>query len=90
MLLRADEAGTERPAVLNNFIDFLFLYGHFVSCPLRFVHDLTVDLDHDRPEKTWKRRMRKRKRQRIKRVLALDPRSWKPAYPLYPVNDSLC
>lgn len=30
VLLRANEQGTEEPRILNNFIDFLFLFGHFV------------------------------------------------------------
>jgi len=34
VLLRADEQGTENPKILNNFIDFLFLFGHFVSLSL--------------------------------------------------------
>jgi len=29
--LRANEQGTEEPEMLNNFIDFLFIFGHFVS-----------------------------------------------------------
>jgi hypothetical protein len=28
---RAQEQGLEAPTVLRNVIDFLFLYGHFVS-----------------------------------------------------------
>jgi solute carrier family 36 (proton-coupled amino acid transporter) len=31
VLLRANEQGAEGPVVLNNFIDFLFIFGHFVS-----------------------------------------------------------
>jgi proton-coupled amino acid transporter len=34
VLLRANEQGTEEPQILNNFIDFLLLFGHFVSTPL--------------------------------------------------------
>lgn len=30
MLLRANEQGVEDPRILNNFIDFLFIFGHFV------------------------------------------------------------
>jgi len=30
--LRAEEQGTEEPQMVNNFIDFLLLFGHFVSC----------------------------------------------------------
>jgi solute carrier family 36 (proton-coupled amino acid transporter) len=30
VLLRANEQGTEEPRILNNFIDFLFIFGHFV------------------------------------------------------------
>ncbi|KAK0236175.1 vacuolar amino acid transporter 4 [Armillaria nabsnona] len=31
VLLRATEEGAEEPQVLNNFIDFLFLFGHFAG-----------------------------------------------------------
>ena len=31
--LRAEEQGTEEPQMLNNFIDFLLLFGHFVGSP---------------------------------------------------------
>lgn len=32
--LRANEQGAEQPQMLNNFIDFLLLFGHFVSVKL--------------------------------------------------------
>ncbi|KAF9260010.1 vacuolar amino acid transporter 4 [Marasmius fiardii PR-910] len=31
VLLRANEQGAEEPVMLNNFIDFLYLYGHFAG-----------------------------------------------------------
>ncbi|KIM40578.1 hypothetical protein M413DRAFT_164230 [Hebeloma cylindrosporum] len=31
VLLRANEQGTEEPQILNNFIDFLLLFGHFAG-----------------------------------------------------------
>lgn len=31
MKLRANEQGVDEPPMLNNFIDFLTLFGHFVS-----------------------------------------------------------
>lgn len=31
VLLRADEQGDEEPRILNNFIDFLYLFGHFAG-----------------------------------------------------------
>ena len=31
VLQRANEQGTEEPAMSNNFIEFLYLFGHFVS-----------------------------------------------------------
>ncbi|KAK0205038.1 transmembrane amino acid transporter protein-domain-containing protein [Desarmillaria ectypa] len=31
VLLRANEEGADEPQVLNNFIDFLFLFGHFAG-----------------------------------------------------------
>ena len=31
VLLRANEQGVEEPRILNNFIDFLYIFGHFVS-----------------------------------------------------------
>jgi hypothetical protein len=33
VLLRANEQGAEEPRTLNNFIDFLFIFGHFVGLP---------------------------------------------------------
>lgn len=30
VILRANEQGEEEPRMLNNFIDFLLLFGHFV------------------------------------------------------------
>lgn len=46
---------TEQPRILNNFIDFLYLFGHFVSGPLH----LGVLLTSTRREKTSKRLKRK-------------------------------
>jgi len=34
VLLRANEQGTEEPRMSNNFIDFLFIFGHFVRLSL--------------------------------------------------------
>ncbi|KAF8176674.1 transmembrane amino acid transporter protein-domain-containing protein [Mycena galopus ATCC 62051] len=31
VLMRANERGDEEPVILNNFIDFLYLYGHFAG-----------------------------------------------------------
>ncbi|KAL0564129.1 hypothetical protein V5O48_017925 [Marasmius crinis-equi] len=31
VLLRANEQGADEPVILNNFIDFLYLYGHFAG-----------------------------------------------------------
>lgn len=33
---RAVERGEDQPVVLRSFVDFLFLYGHFVSCQKKF------------------------------------------------------
>jgi hypothetical protein len=30
---KAQEQGLEPPTLVRNVVDFLFLYGHFVSCP---------------------------------------------------------
>jgi len=38
VLLRANEQGTEEPEILNNFIDFLLLFGHFVSGPISYMN----------------------------------------------------
>lgn len=32
VIQRANEQGTEEPPMLNNFIEFLYIFGHFVSC----------------------------------------------------------
>lgn len=37
LLLRANEQG-EEPRILNNFIDFLLLFGHFVSYSIYCAH----------------------------------------------------
>lgn len=31
LLLRANEQGADEPRMLNSFIDFLFIFGHYVS-----------------------------------------------------------
>ncbi|TFL03773.1 transmembrane amino acid transporter protein-domain-containing protein [Pterulicium gracile] len=41
LMLRANEQGVEQPTVLNNFIDFLFIFGHFAG------EDLEEDEDED-------------------------------------------
>lgn len=35
--LRANEQGAEEPQMLNNFIDFLLLFGHFVRHIRKFL-----------------------------------------------------
>ncbi|KAF9526351.1 transmembrane amino acid transporter protein-domain-containing protein [Crepidotus variabilis] len=42
--LRAEEQGSEEPQMLNNFIDFLFLFGHFAG------EDLEEDEDEDKDQ----------------------------------------
>jgi proton-coupled amino acid transporter len=37
LMLAAREQGQEDPRMLHNFIEFLYLYGHFVSQLLSFV-----------------------------------------------------
>jgi hypothetical protein len=51
MKLRANEQGTEEPPMLDNFIDFLTLFGHFVSnfSPTNVLEMLNFD---DRPAKS--------------------------------------
>ncbi|KAL0954912.1 hypothetical protein HGRIS_003844 [Hohenbuehelia grisea] len=44
MLLRANEQGTDEPRILNNFIDFLFIFGHFAG------EDLEEDDDDEEKE----------------------------------------
>jgi hypothetical protein len=46
---RAQEQGLEAPPIVRNVIDFLFLYGHFVSS----IMTLSSCVTHPRPEKTW-------------------------------------
>ena len=48
-----DEEG-EPPRILNNFIDFLYIFGHFVSDPLS-LHSLCFLLTSVRQEKTLRR-----------------------------------
>lgn len=44
VLLQASKQGTEEPRILNNFIDFLFIFGHFVSLPLYAPSDVVLDI----------------------------------------------
>ncbi|KAF9466587.1 transmembrane amino acid transporter protein-domain-containing protein [Collybia nuda] len=44
VILRATEQGVEEPRILNNFIDFLFIFGHFAG------EDLEEDDDESREE----------------------------------------
>ncbi|KDR78952.1 hypothetical protein GALMADRAFT_244633 [Galerina marginata CBS 339.88] len=44
VLLRADEQGEEEPQMLNNFIDFLLLFGHFAG------EDLEEEDDDDKED----------------------------------------
>ncbi|PPQ93690.1 hypothetical protein CVT25_001417, partial [Psilocybe cyanescens] len=44
VLLRANEQGGEEPRILNNFIDFLLLFGHFAG------EDLEEDDDDDKDD----------------------------------------
>jgi hypothetical protein len=55
VLMRANEQGAEEPRILNNFIDFLYIFGHFVSRSLLAWMVLTFTY---RREKTW-RKMRR-------------------------------
>ena len=55
-----DEEG-EPPRILNNFIDFLYIFGHFVSDPLSLVY-LCILLTSVRREKTLRRFPRRTKR----------------------------
>ncbi|KAK7006100.1 aa-trans domain-containing protein [Favolaschia claudopus] len=41
LLLRANERGDEEPVILNNFIEFLYIFGHFAG------EDLEEDEDED-------------------------------------------
>ncbi|KAK2460944.1 hypothetical protein APHAL10511_007414 [Amanita phalloides] len=45
VLLRANELGEEEPRILNNFIDFLYLFGHFAGEDLE-----DEELDESKPE----------------------------------------
>ncbi|KAF8150727.1 vacuolar amino acid transporter 4 [Crassisporium funariophilum] len=44
VILRANEQGSEEPRMLNNFIDFLLLFGHFAG------EDLEEDEDSDKDD----------------------------------------
>ena len=41
VLLKANQQGTEEPRMLNHFIDFLFIFGHFVRL-LFCVHSIFI------------------------------------------------
>lgn len=73
MLLRANEQGTqEPPRMLNNFIDFLFIFGHFV----RFISsDTSACAEHIpfRPVKILKKTM-KTTRKRTKKPQQVSAR----------------
>ncbi|KAF5359481.1 hypothetical protein D9756_003272 [Leucocoprinus leucothites] len=45
--LRANEQGAEEPQMLNNFIDFLLLYGHFAGEDLDEIDDEEKDEDEE-------------------------------------------
>lgn len=50
VLLQANEQGAE-PRILNNFIDFLLLFGHFVS-PLKVLFEIRCSSEVYRRVKT--------------------------------------
>ena len=60
MILRANEQGAEEPQILNNFIDFLLLFGHFV-CPT-LLQSSSLVIPFSRLERTLMRTKMKTKR----------------------------
>jgi hypothetical protein len=60
MLLQgaADEESGEPPRILNNFIDFLYIFGHFVRHPLSLLYRCIL-LTSVRREKTSRRFQRR-------------------------------
>ena len=62
MLLQgaADEEGGEPPRILNNFIDFLYIFGHFVRHPHSVLYRCIL-LTSFRREKTSRRFQRRTK-----------------------------
>lgn len=73
---RAQEQGLEPPTLVRNVVDFLFLYGHFVSvhsvtarlcfADSSLFNPATLHLDLEltiRPVKTWMKTTRKKKKQ---------------------------
>jgi hypothetical protein len=92
VLLRANEQGSETPAVLNNFIDFLFLFGHFVRTISMLARTLSHTVGGDRPVKIWRRTKRSlKKMRRLADGLDLQPRrDMRPTYPPKPLNGAHC
>jgi hypothetical protein len=64
VLLQANEQGAE-PQILNNFIDFLLLFGHFVSS-LILLFEIQCPLVC-RLVKTWKRMKKMKTRRKMKK-----------------------
>lgn len=44
VLLKASEQGIEQPQIASNFVDFLYLFGHFVSACFEFMPCAVCDL----------------------------------------------
>ncbi|KAG8959667.1 neutral amino acid transporter [Tulasnella sp. 419] len=50
LLLKATEQGVEQPQMLNNFVDFLFLYGHFAGEDLEEDEDELEEIPDEEEE----------------------------------------
>ncbi|THU81388.1 hypothetical protein K435DRAFT_972367 [Dendrothele bispora CBS 962.96] len=48
VLLKANEQGTEEPTILNNFIDFLYLFGHYAGEDLEEDEEYSEDDELER------------------------------------------
>ena len=59
VMMRANEQGIDEPVVSNNFIEFLYLFGHFVSGPT--YHTDFVSHSYIRPVKISKKKKTKMK-----------------------------
>jgi hypothetical protein len=90
LLLRAYELSPEAapPPILNNFIDFLFLFGHFVRpAHLESMFSSVLNVFTPRRVRIWKR-MRRREREQVSFSKSRPPLSVR--FCLKPMSDNPC
>lgn len=74
LLMRAREQGEEQPEMASSFIEFLYLFGHFVNVTV-FISCVVSNPWLTRLVKIWKKSKKKMKRLslRMRRVVCKDP-----------------